>query len=213
MTSFFKILIILHASFGGLALLSGAIAIIAQKGKTVHKKAGRVFFYSMNGCVISALWAALMPGHYSPFLIAVGVFSFYFVFTGFRALRLKQKSISIVADKAAAYFMIIACIAMILYPPLLFGRLNPILTVFGAAGLFFAIQDVLLFRHPEKFRDVWLRQHLTRMMGGFTAATTAFIVVSGILPGLVSWLLPGIIGGALITFWSRSIEKKKMVKS
>lgn len=213
MTSFFKILIILHASFGGLALLSGTVAIIVKKGRSLHKKAGRFFFYSMIGCVISALWAALMPGHYSPFLIAVGVFSFYFVFTGFRVLRLKQKSVSIVGDKAAAYFMIIACIAMIAYPPILFGKLNLILAVFGAAGLFFAIQDILLFRHPEKFRDIWLRQHLTRMMGGFTAATTAFIVVSQILPELVSWLLPGIMGGALITFWSRSIERKKTVKS
>ena len=86
-----QILIYFHAAFGGIALLAGLLAIIAKKGKTLHRKAGLVFFYSMMLSGITALVIAVLPNHESPFLFAVGIFSLYFVFTGNRALKFKRK--------------------------------------------------------------------------------------------------------------------------
>ena len=40
---FISILIFTHAFFGGVALLSGMIALIAKKGKKAHRKAGLCF--------------------------------------------------------------------------------------------------------------------------------------------------------------------------
>ena len=39
-----QIFIYTHAGFGGIALLTGAIALIAKKGNKLHKKSGKVFF-------------------------------------------------------------------------------------------------------------------------------------------------------------------------
>ncbi len=213
MFSFFTLLIILHATFGGLSLLSGTIALSAPKGKKWHVKSGRYFYYFMMICVASGFTAALLPGHENPFLMGVALFSFYFVFTGVRALSLKKPSPVVTLDQWVARIMVIVGICMIVLKPILFGKLNIILTVFGLVLLLFSILDLLLFKHPEKFKKTWLRQHLTRMIGGFIAAVTAFIVVNQFLPPLISWLGPGVLGSFFIAYWIRKITKKPLVKN
>ena len=48
-----QILIYIHAGFGGIALLSGLLSLIAKKGKEIHKKSGLIFFYSCyTNCAI-----------------------------------------------------------------------------------------------------------------------------------------------------------------
>lgn len=54
-----QILIFIHASFGGIALISGLISMIAKKGKNIHKKSGLIFFYSMVLCGFSAMTVAI----------------------------------------------------------------------------------------------------------------------------------------------------------
>ena len=87
-----QILIYIHASFGGIALLAGLVSMIARKGKKIHKKFGLIFFYAMMISGITAMIVAFMPNHESPFLFAVGIFSLYFVLTGKRALNFKRKN-------------------------------------------------------------------------------------------------------------------------
>ena len=208
MEQFITILIIIHASFGGIALLSGTLSVIAEKGNKLHRKSGLAFFYSMMFCGFSAFVIALLPGHESPFLIGVGIFSLYFVFTGYRALRLKRKLVNVTLDKAVAIFMFLSGIAMIGYHPLFLAKINLVLTPFGMIGILFSIQDLRLFRNPDKFKSFWLRQHLTRMLAGYIAAITAFVVVNQLLPGVVGWLLPGVVGAVIITFWNRKVKQK-----
>lgn len=47
-----KVLIYIHAFFGGIGLISGLISIFVEKGGIVHRRSGTIFSYSM---VISAL--------------------------------------------------------------------------------------------------------------------------------------------------------------
>ena len=97
-----RILIIAHASLGGIALLAGMAALIAKKGSAPHKRAGLIFFYSMLSSAIIALVISAFPEHESPFLFTIGIFSSYFIITGYRALKYKTDSINYTGDKILA---------------------------------------------------------------------------------------------------------------
>ena len=87
-------LILVHAVFGGLALLLGAIALVARKGKTLHKRAGKGIL--LLRCWLprgTALVVSILPNHESPFLFSIGVFSSYFVISGFRSIRFRLKGV------------------------------------------------------------------------------------------------------------------------
>ncbi|MDX1445124.1 DUF2306 domain-containing protein [Lishizhenia sp.] len=202
------VLIFIHAAFGGIALLSATLAVIFKKGGKQHKMWGRIFFYAMLLCSISAMITACLPKHVSPFLFSVGIFSFYFLFTGWRALRYKEEDISIKWDRRMALFMLLFAPVMMVFPIFMFGVINIVQAVFGGALLVFAIQDLRLFRDRAKLKKNWLVQHLTRMLGAYISAITAFVVVNAILPGVVGWLLPGVVGSILITYWNVKLGRR-----
>ena len=74
MESAINILIITHATFGGIALLTGLISIIAYKGKNLHKKSGKFFVYTMITSGLIAMFIAVLPNHECPFLFAIGIY-------------------------------------------------------------------------------------------------------------------------------------------
>jgi hypothetical protein len=199
--------IIAHAVLGSLGLLAGLVALIVKKGGLVHRRSGRLFYYSMLGAAASALIISVMPGHESVFLFVVGIFSSYFVLSGDRALRFKSKVPNSV-DYIISIIMLITGIVMIALSPVLVGKINIVLTVFGAAGVFFAIGDFRFFRKLESFKKNWLKAHLGKMMGAYIASVTAFITVNQIIPGVYGWIAPGVIGSVFITVWSRKISAR-----
>lgn len=83
----------IHAPLGGIALLSGGVSLVSKKGSPLHKKSGKVFFYSMLLSAFSALVVSVLPNHESPFLFSIGLFSTYFLVNGIRSLKYKQKEI------------------------------------------------------------------------------------------------------------------------
>ncbi|OUS01068.1 DUF2306 domain-containing protein [Flavobacteriales bacterium 33_180_T64] len=203
-----QILIYIHAAFGGIALLTGFIAMVTKKGKTIHKKSGLIFFYSMMLSGIIAMVVAVLPKHESPFLFAVGIFSLYFVLTGNRALNFKRKNLNLKIDQLISIIMIITGILMVLLPIVLTKSINIILVVFAIIGMIFSVQDLMLFKKPEQLRKGWLKLHLGKMIGGYISATTAFVVVNDFFPSFYGWFIPGIIGGFIIAYWMRKMNKK-----
>lgn len=203
-----KILIIIHAVLGSIALVSATISMIARKGKKVHKKTGKLFYYTMTGCAVSALVVSVMPGHVSPFLFTIGVFTWYLVWTGNASLRYKFPDVKLTTDKAVAVLMMITGLGMILYPILVLGHINIVLTVFGSFGIVLALLDLKRFSNAETLKQVWLKMHITKMVGAYIAAFTAFIVVTGAIPGLAGWLLPTVPGVGVIVFWLRKLKVK-----
>ena len=206
-----QILIYIHAGFGGIALFTGGVALIARKGNRVHKKSGKVFFYSMMLSALMAFVISIFPKHENPFLFSIGVFSMYFLLSGYRSLIFKQKKFSVKNDKVIAYAIILTGLTMILYPVILNGRLNIILLVFGIIGLVFGLRDLRSFKDLKQLKKNWLKLHLGKMTGGYIAAVSAFFVVNEILPGVWNWFVPGIIGSGYITFWIAKFNKKKPV--
>lgn len=200
-------LIYIHAAFGGIALLTGFISILAKKGKTVHKKSGIIFFYSMMSSGIIAMIVAVLPKHEGPFLFAVGVFSLYFVLTGKRALNFKRKKTDLRIDKWISSLMLITGILMILLPILLTNSINIILVAFAIVGITLSIRDLIVFKNPARLRKSWLKLHLGKMLGGYISATTAFVVVNDFFPSVYGWFIPGILGGFIIAYWIRKVNK------
>ena len=210
MEKYIRMAIYAHAALGGLALLSGAMAIYVKKGSCWHKRSGRLFFFSMLFSAVSALVISCLPHHESPFLFSIGLFSIYFLITGLRSLGYKRAGIKLGMDRVIAWLIIIVGIAMIMYPVLWFRRLDMVLTTFGIVGFVFGIRDLRMLGEIGRPRKNWLKLHLGKMTGGYIAAVTAFFVVNQILPGVWNWFFPGMVGGGYITFWMRKLNKNKI---
>lgn len=203
-----EFLIYAHAGLGGLALLSGLVALIVVKGSAIHKRSGKVFFFSMLLSAAVALVVAFIPSHHNPFLISIGIFSTYFLLSGFRSLRYKNPGFDLKTDKIIAAIIIITGIVMIFTPILLSGSINIVLLVFGTVGIVFGVRDFRLFKNRDRLKKSWLKLHLGKMTGGYIAAVSAFFVVNQILPGIWNWFVPGIVGSAYITFWMVKLNKR-----
>lgn len=201
-------LIYTHAITGGLALISGGMAIASKKGKSIHRASGKVFFYSMLISALTALVVALLPGHQSTFLFCVGVFSIYFLIAGYRALGFNKPIKSLFYDKLLSTLLLITSLIMLLYPILLEGSANIVLTVFGIVGLFFGTRDMFNYRNPEGLQQNWLCIHLGKMTAAYISAVSAFFVVNQFLPPLYNWFLPSAFGSIFITYWLLKVKKR-----
>lgn len=204
-----QILIYFHALFGAIALVSGFISLLSQKGKKTHKKLGKLFYYTMLLSAISALIISVLPQHQSPFLFSIGIFSSYFVLTGYRALRFKKNDVNLKNDKIISGIMMITGLIMILYNPIVHQTINIVLTSFGLVGLIFSSRDLILFKNKTRLKSVWLKLHLGKMLGGYISATTAFVVVNEFFPSFYGWFIPGTIGAFYIVYWMRKVNKKQ----
>jgi uncharacterized membrane protein len=206
-----KILIYIHAAFGGIALLAGLVSIIAKKGLAIHKKSGIVFFYPMLVSAVTAMIVAFLPNHESPFLFAVGIFSLYFILTGKRSLRFKYKNPNLQTAKWISRMMIITGILMIFLPIIHSNSVNIDLCVVAIVGIVFSVRDLILFKNPERLKKGWLKLHLGKMLGAYISATTAFVVVNEFFPSFYGWFIPGIVGGFLIAYWFRKLDGKTLL--
>lgn len=207
-----KILIIIHAICGSIALIAGTLSMIFRKGQKWHKLTGKVFYIFMTATAVSALIVAVMPGHVNPFLFTIGVFTWYLVWTGNAALRYKNKDVNVTFDKIVSFVMLFTGVGMVLYPYVVYGKIIIVLAVFGILGMLLALIDLNCFRQAENLRKIWLRLHITKMIGGYIAAFTAFIVVTGAIPGIAGWLLPTAPGLAVIFYWVRKVSVKSSGK-
>lgn len=200
----------IHAPLGGIALLSGGVSLVSKKGSPLHKKSGKVFFYSMLLSAFSALVVSVLPNHKSPFLFSIGIFSSYFLISGILSLRYKRKAVRLSIDKIIAYLICITGFAMVTYPIILYSKLNLILTVFGLASIVFGLRDLSRLKDVKRLRKGWLKLHLGKMTGGYIAAVSAFFVVNQILPSVWNWFVPTLVGSIYIAYWINKLNKKRV---
>ncbi len=208
-TEVLKTLILIHAALGGVALLSGSIAIFTKKGSKAHIYGGRLFYYSLGISIVFSLVVAVMPDHYNPFLFSVGIFSGYFIIIGKRAIRYKNHLHTFTIDKYIHMTMLACCIAIIIIPIWVSKSFHIVAGVFGFVGLLFALKNLLELKNPHQIRKDWLKIHIGHISGGYIAAVSAFFVVNGFLPGVFNWFLPGIIGGVFISYSIRKVDSYK----
>lgn len=210
--------LLLHATAGGFALLSGLIAIFTKKGAKKHIKGGQVYFWSMLIVIVSGLIVGVYRGNI--FLQTIAVFSFYMAFTGKRCLRYKKEIKPTALDWFAsilsllvASFMLYLGIKAIL--KIGFAGAVPMLLVFGMMLFAMSFGDLRKMKSKKFVKNAWLYEHISRMGGSFIATSTAFLLVNiQIEPVWVMWLLPTVVGTPMIVLasrtWKNKLEGKKV---
>lgn len=197
------ILIIIHAALGGISLLSGLSAILAAKGSSRHVLSGKIFYYCMTSSVVIAVIIALIPGHTNYFLLVIGIFSLYLIVTGKRIYSLKNYEIKKAkkSDQIISYSMMFIGICMMIWGIFIVITNNSIgfaMILFGLIGLRLAYSDILFYRKWFTGYNELVRIHISKMVGGYIAAWTAFLVVNKALPGILPWIIPTILGTVYI---------------
>ena len=80
-------ILLFHILAGGLGLLSGYVALYAAKGKTLHRKSGRLFVYAMLPMAITGLFISIVEGVAPAINIPFALLSIYLVISGLRIVR------------------------------------------------------------------------------------------------------------------------------
>jgi uncharacterized membrane protein len=205
MEKLLSIMLVVHIAGGVIALLAGLVSIFSVKGSSTHRLAGKIYFVGMTAVFIGAVFTAI--GHHKDFLLMVGFFSYYLTVRGYRVLFLKKLP---EGQKAKSIDWVIIIVSAIFIFTLLgwgfwaisFGAgIGIAALLFGVLGSNFLLRDIKNFVRPPKEKMHWWYSHIGSMGGSYISAVTAFVVVNIELPQYqwVLWILPGILGGILIT--------------
>jgi len=218
MEELIKILIYIHAFFGGIGLLTGLGILILKKGNALHKKLGKIFSYSMIISSLISLVVARMPNHENLFLFLIGIFTIYMVLAGNRALTLKgrKKLKADYIDKSISGIMLVSSIIMIVIgiTGLLQKGDNSILYIFfGGFGVFMTLRDFQTFKTFTKNKNAWLRSHIGRMIGALIASVTAFMVAGLHIGTTLVWIMPTVLGTGYIIYWNRKLKTRTFTKA
>ena len=219
MITFLNFLLILHIGGGAVGLITGTLAAGVKKGSKLHKLCGLAFFWGMLFASIAALILSNLPNHENIFLFAVGGFTLFMICSGYRIIHLKKR-IKLTGNPFTfldnLIFLVGICFGLFLF----FIGINRIIngisfgvvpSVFGLISVGFAWQDYKVISRKAEIKQVWMRNHIIRMMGALIASFTAFLVVNfQIQPNWVLWLSPTLIGSMLIvTFIRKYVPVKK----
>lgn len=211
----YRILVITHVVLAFSALTTGTLAMILKKGSRNHIICGKWFYYTMITSLPLAIIICVLPNHWNPFLLSVGIFSFYFVISAKRAMLFKKVEPVLHIDKFLAITIIVTGLCMIFLPLIQKGSVNIILMFFGLASLNFGYSDWKRYRDISLFKRTMLKEHITKFMSAYIASITAF-TVNVVSSHWIFWVAPGVLGGFLIGYWVKKYtgkSKKQTVKS
>lgn len=197
-----------HIAAGIVSLITGIGALVTTKGGARHRLAGRIYVMSMGvvvGTVLLLLLFAQSTGRI--FLTLIAIFSGYFAFSGYRVLSRKRPlDTALPIDWVAAGLVVGACLFLGGWGISIFlggDSFGIVMIVFGLIGVILGSSDLIAFQNPTP-RGSWLISHLGRMTSAYLATVTAVSVTNfTIVPPIVRWLWPTVIGVPLIWYWIR----------
>ena len=201
-----------HAFSGGIALISGIVAIATKKGSKPHIRSGNVYFWSMLSVIITGLIVGFFRNNI--FLQAIAIFSFYMAFTGKRVLRYKKEIKPAILDWGMNVLSMLVAVIMLTWGILIliqhgFVGAVPMLMVFGGLLFSMTLNDAKKMWKKKFVKNAWLIDHISRMGGSFIATSTAFLLVNThVEPVWVMWLLPTAVGTPMIITATRKWSKK-----
>lgn len=193
-----------HILAGITALIIAPGAMLTAKGRLWHRRCGKAYFWAMAVVALTSTVMALMRS--GPFLLLVGVFSFYFAFTGYRAIYVRKPGRTATALDWWALGLVGVGSAGLLFMGAMSllrgGAEGGVALAFGAIGTIFAVVDTWRFMRPSDDPMAWWFQHMIRMLSAYIATVTAFSVVNfSFMPEMLRWLWPTVVGSAGITLW------------
>lgn len=203
-----------HILAGGLALLSGYVALYAAKGAGAHRKSGMLFVYAM--VVLSLSGAFIAAIHDNAISVVAGLMTFYMVATGMRTVQQQTPSVSWL-DRGATIFAVIVGVACFIVGARAAAGGSPEappLFVFGIVGALAASGDIRMMRAGGIEGPRRISRHLWRMcFGMWVAAASFFWGPQNRVPDLiripvlqaVAVLLPIVV----MIYWLRRLRKKR----
>jgi hypothetical protein len=205
--------ILIHVVAGSIALLIGLVIILTKKGTTNHKKYGRFFLSFLSVVVLTGLIGVFVFGR-NTFLLVITVLSAYQGFSGYRTLQTKSNNPQWL-DMLVAIFSII-CTAYFLYYFKSIGMIWSPIIIYSTVGALLLVvsYDILRYFIPKhNYQNLWLYEHIYKMIGAFTALLAAFsgTVFEKYQP--LSQILPSIIGVFLWILFTWYYAQKKERKS
>ena len=210
--AYYGTLLTIHILGGGLALVTAAVAILSKVINMDHRwhvYSGRLYHYGMILVFITAFPMAILKPNL--FLFLISIFSYYFVFTGWR-VALNRKGTPHWIDWGVAGLMGITSIGMVAYAIYLLaiGISDGVtILIFGGIGTIQVWQDFNILRKGGVKGRERIVLHLSKMMGGTIATVTAFAVVNiELQPAFVVWLAPTILISPIIAWMTIQIRKK-----
>jgi uncharacterized membrane protein len=209
-----KILIYIHAFFGGFGLITGIGSIMVKKGGLLHKRMGNLFSIGMVTSSLISIPICWMPNHQNIFLFLIGLFTIYLVISGNRALAFKRKLKADFIDKLISGSMLFFSVVMIgigLYCQFKSIENGILFTFFGGFGFYMTVKDFIFFRNLSETNKNWLSKHIGKMIGALIASITAFIIAGIGIGNVIAWMTPSILGTFYIIYWNKKIAPKKQV--
>ena len=215
MDTLFNTFLVLHIIGGGTGLITGTINIAHKKGDKIHRQSGKVFLYSMLTAGFSSLVLSVL--HVNYFLFIVGILTIYLTSTGKRYLLFKQTlQTPQKIDWILTFGILLTALIFISLGILRLinsDKFGIVFIVFGILGIRFFWIDFINYKGKSGIKNYWLTGHLQRMIGSYTSAITAFLVVNGrymptVFPSFVVWILPTVILLPLIIIWTRKYKKE-----
>ncbi len=205
----YSTLLIIHI-IAGMAALTAAFAATAAKTLNVshkwHVYAGTVYFWGMVVIFFTAIPMTIIKPN--PFLFLIAIFSFYLALSGWRLAK-NRRGTPRPIDWATARVMAVTSAAMILFGVSLLIRGDSdgvTIIVFGGIGAALSFSDLRTLRAGGVKGKTRVANHLTMMLAGTIATTTAFIVTNFTFePAFLLWLAPTVVISPIIAWWSRRI--------
>ena len=102
----------IHIAAGGVALVLGAVALVARKGGTLHRRSGMLFVYAMLVMGFGASVLGLRNGPGDGNVIA-GVMTAYFVGTALTTVRSPSRWTSRINAAALTFAVVLALLAIV----------------------------------------------------------------------------------------------------
>ena len=200
MGTVFDVMLWVHIMAGTLALVGGLVAIVTRKGARLHRRSGIVYVLCMIVVGVTALVMSIIRPN--PFLFAVAIFSAAMALSGWLPARgdnlQLSKMVGIASIVAATLLGVVGMWWVIAGD--VFGITA---IVFGLISARFGWQDVR--RTTERNRQQRIIAHVSAMGGAFIATVSAISAVNlDMLPPLVRWLWPTVIGTPLIVWGIRA---------
>ncbi len=234
MRALYDPLVVVHAIAGALSLLALPLPLVTRKGSRLHRRAGEFFVRAMavvaiSGLLISAIWLCAplvvmkLPAEisearlaiaerstraYGLFFATVGAMTGTAVWQGKAALRRRPATrIESRSDRLLPAATVMLGAALLLTGVLMRDML---FVGFGALAAWGGRGDLQRARQGFRTPRERILGHLQAMLGGATAAVTAFcvLVLRRQLPHLADydlwfWFVPVTLGVGGSVLWSR----------
>ncbi len=241
METLYIVNLVIHASAGALGLMAMCVPLLSKKGGRLHRRAGWVFTAAMatiavTGVAMALSWVlvplhvkpphrALSPDELARYLSQLRVMAVFFgllavlvgsaAWQGIVATRQRTGVIAWGNPVDRGFAITTGALGAL---ALLVGLAEPepLLMGFGVLGLVGAFSDLRFYRRMKHERGTWLLRHVQAMLGGATAATTAFTVqiVDGVLRNAgygewsyAAWAVPVMLGTSASVLWSRRLRR------